>query len=360
MDVSKVRERLDLITKNHTRRQKSSRLLLKAIDKNDISFVNKTLPKVKNLDENVYTGPGPSKTLLCRACEIGNTSLVKILLSYGADINKVSESRETPLKIAVKLNHIPISALLIDSGAELISESFNASHDACKFGFYEIVALILKENKININIQDKDGNTALHDCVKNFKLNICQLLIEKKCDLDIQNSFGNTSLHEACQTKWINLRNQKDMVIFLLKNGASSDRENCAGYSPRQLCHNEEISKLFLLKHEHVSSSVTIQLPSDKKGENKDPTSFEPLQEFIKEVDSEIEKLKIELESSTTEKGISRKRFQLSYEKEQDIRRLLRKKIRIRKEINQELSNLINGKSNIIETFLSSFLKCCR
>lgn len=84
------------------------------------------------------------------------------------------------------------------------------------------------------------------------------------------------------------------------------------------------------------------------------------LQEFIKEVDSEIEKLKIELESSTTEKGISRKRFQLSYEKEQDIRRLLRKKIRIRKEINQELSNLINGKSNIIETFLSSFLKCCR
>lgn len=61
MDVSKVRERLDLITKNHTRRQKSSRLLLKAIDKNDISFVNKTLPNVKNLDENVYTGPGHQK-----------------------------------------------------------------------------------------------------------------------------------------------------------------------------------------------------------------------------------------------------------------------------------------------------------
>ena len=360
MNVSKVRERLDLITRNDTRRQKSLRLLLKAIDKNDISFVSKVLPKVKNVDENVYTGPGPSKTLLCRACEIGNAIMVKILLSNGADINKISESRETPLKIAVKLNHIQISALLMESGAELISESFNALHDACKFGYYEIVALILKESKTNINMQDKDGNTALHHCVKDFKLNICQLLIEKKCDLDIQNSFGNTSLHEACQTKSFNLRNQKNMVILLLKNGASSEKENWAGYSPRELCNNEEISKLFLLKYEHVSCPVTIQLPSDEKGENKDPTSFDPLQEFLKEVDSEIEKLKMELESSTKEKSIARKRFQLSYEREQDIRVLLRKKIRIRKEINQELSNLINGKNNIIETFLNSFLKCCR
>ena len=360
MDVSKVKERLDLITKNHTRRQKSSRLLLKAIDKNDTSLVNKILPKVKNLDENVYTGPGPSKTLLCRACEIGNARMVKILLLNGADVNKVSESRETPLKIAVKLNHIQISAFLIERGAELISKSFNALHDACKFGHYEIVALILKESKININIQDKDGNTALHHCAKDFKLNICQLLIEKKCDLDIQNNFGNTSLHLACQTKSFNLKNQKDMVILLLENGASSEKENWAGCSPRQLCHNVEISKLFLFKYEHVSSPATIQLLSNKKGKKKGTISREPLQEFMKKIDSEIEKLKMELESSTKEKSIAQKKFQLSYEKEQDIRVLLQKKIRIRTELNQELSNLINGKSNIIGTFLNLFLKCCR
>ena len=360
----KKRERLNSITKNLSKKDQTLHLkLLEAIDKNDIEFINKNLPKLLKIDENVNLEFGPPTTLLCRACTNGNIEAVRALIANSPDLNRGSESgnRRSPLQISIELNHIQVAALLIKIGAEIISGSFNALHETCRHGQHELVDLILKKS-IDIHMTNKDGDTALHHAVRNAKIEVCKLLIKSNCDLDRKNRLGNTALHEAYQVKCLNLRIQKVIVELLLENGACPTVENNAGYTPRQLCHNEEISSYFLLNEEHISVYLKRQLHSNEEMKLKiNHQSIDMLKEDIIELDREIEKLKLELQDAKRQAAIDKKSYRLSHENEENIQRILRRKNNLRKKMNQKLSHLINPKhSFLLETFFNVFLRCFR
>ena len=363
MDFYK-RERLNAITKNLSKKDHTLHLkLLEAIDKNDIEFINKNLRNLLKIDENVSLEFGPPTTLLCRACTNGNIEAVKALIANSADLNQGSGSgnRRSPLQISIELNHIQNAAFLIESGAKITSGLFNAFHETCRHGQHELVALILKKG-IDIHMTNKDGDTALHHAVRNAKIEVCKLLIKSNCDLDRKNCLGNTALHEAYQVKCLNVRIQMVLVKLLLENGACPTIENEAGYTPKQLCHNDEISSYFLLNEEHISVYLKKQLYSNEEIKPKtNHQSIEKLKKDIVELDTEIEKLKLELQDAKRQVDIDKKSYRLSHENEKNIQRILRRKNDLRKKMNQKLSHSINPKNSfLLETFFNVFLRCFR
>ena len=362
MNSYKARERLNSITINLSQKEQTlSSQLLKAIDQSDDLFINKNLPKLLKIDDIVNVKFGPPTTLLCRACTVGNVDAVRALIANGADLNKEAGNRRSPLQISIELNQVQVAALLIKSGAEIISGLFNALHETCRHGQHELVSLILNKG-IDIHMTNKDGDTALHHAVRNAKIEVCKLLIKSNCDMDRKNCLGNTALHEAYQVKCLNLRIQKVLLKLLLENGACPTIKNNAGFSPRQLCHNEEISSYLLLNEEHISADLKkqIHLNEEKKTRIGQQTT-DKLQENIIELDKEIEKLKVELENAKKQVSIDRKSYRSSHENEANIQRILHTKNNLRKKLNQELSRSINPKNSfVLETFFNTFLRCFR
>jgi len=104
------------------------------------------------------------KRLLIRAAKKGHLQKVKFLLDYtGVDVNVQSRDGRTALIEAVENGHHDVILLLLEAGAD-------------------------------VNIQDSTGRTALHWIVRNGHHDIISLLLEAGADVNIQNRHGRTAL----------------------------------------------------------------------------------------------------------------------------------------------------------------------
>lgn len=89
-----------------------------------------------------------------------------------------------------------------------------------------------------VNIQDNDGNTALHIACSSGKYDICKYLVhDKECDMSLQNKRGEVALHKACNADCIRL----DVCMLLLEESSNipDEYENyplhylCIGFNKR-------------------------------------------------------------------------------------------------------------------------------
>jgi E3 ubiquitin-protein ligase mind-bomb len=83
-------------------------------------------------------------------------------------------------------------------------DGFNALHLACLNNHFDLVQLLVTfspqqqqslDYVININIQNLNQQTALHLAVEREHLQIIKLLIENKCNINVQDKDGETPLH---------------------------------------------------------------------------------------------------------------------------------------------------------------------
>jgi cytohesin len=94
------------------------------------------------------------------------------------------------------------------------------------------------------NIQDKVGNTPLHDAAKSGSPDVVKLLLEHGADPNIQNKVGNTPLHYAAKYSWLNVALRHDpleVVKLLLEHGADPNARDKDGKTPlhyaAEFCH---------------------------------------------------------------------------------------------------------------------------
>jgi ankyrin repeat protein len=80
--------------------------------------------------------------------------------------------------------------------------------------------------RIDINSVDEDGNTFLILSIKQGLNFVTKILVEKGVDVNIQNKEGNTALHYALSGK------NFDVADLLKKYGAKEDCYNSMGYTP--------------------------------------------------------------------------------------------------------------------------------
>ena len=161
------------------------------------------------LEEGAEADPEAPKgaTLLQLAVHLGNLDMVKVLLEYGCDANRIS-CDQSAIYLAGKQGYVEIFRLLLAHGADanMHFQGVTLFHPVCQIGHTEIAKLVLEMDGCDVSSQYiKDGTTPFFMAVQEGRIDIVRLLIEqtKPFDINAAADFGGdsqhiTPLHMAC------------------------------------------------------------------------------------------------------------------------------------------------------------------
>ena len=185
-----------------------------------------------------------------------NNDLVKLFIEHGADPDIYSGRGKTLLYIfagyyfADEYN-IDSFTTLINNGADI--NKFDKSHEYTAFtnAVYRnwsgntLTLELFLNNGANVNLENKNGNTAIHAVKHESSLDI---LLKAGADINHKNNDGNTALHLLCSCnckKYSNnedfqhIKDKESLINEFIKRGASINIKN-----------NEGITVKWLLSHD--------------------------------------------------------------------------------------------------------------
>jgi len=147
------------------------------------------------------------KSTLIAAVKNNNKELVDLLLKASVDPSGVDVhegglsdelTRRTALMFATINGYNEIVSILLDAGADsnlVNKEGLTALHFAVDNGFTDTVKLLLEKSKaIDVNSQDRLGNTALIKAVEACNKDVVKLLLDAGANRELANIQGNTPL----------------------------------------------------------------------------------------------------------------------------------------------------------------------
>ena len=181
--------------------------LILAVEGGHIEVV-KFLVKDNKCDINIYDANG--QTPLHRACSEGYADIAEIFLKRNSNINWWDKWRKTPLILAVEGRHIEVVKLLVkDNKCDINICDANGQtplHRACSEGYADIAKIFLKRNS-DINKCDKWKKTPLILAVEGSHRKVVQLLVEFKCDINIFDKDGRTACDIAVENQFVDIEN---------------------------------------------------------------------------------------------------------------------------------------------------------
>jgi ankyrin repeat protein len=167
----------------------------------------------KGADVNVTDRHG--YTPLMYAAEMGNETIVNLILQYGA----VTEAKEifqgrTALGLAAENERVAIVRLLLEHGAEV--EAFNddgetALHGAALEGWLTVMEVLVAQGHANVDAQDSSGKTPLMLAAEVGEDEAVRLLVQKGADVKLKDESGKTALDWA-------IRGRKKAVVQYLES----------------------------------------------------------------------------------------------------------------------------------------------
>ena len=133
------------------------------------------------------------------------------------ELNKADRKGKTPLHYASEKGYRFVVEDLIQYTAVEINKirertGKTALHYASENGHYEVVKLLLNDDDIDVNIQDKKGKTALHYASENGHYEVVRDLLGNGGSLAIQDNEGKTPL---------DYKKERDTIRRLLTPGSS-------------------------------------------------------------------------------------------------------------------------------------------
>jgi len=105
-------------------------------------------------------------------------------------------------------------------------------HDAAYNGHPKIAQILIDEG-VDVNVQDKEGNTPLHLCFglgrgEDDTFEDLQILINAGANVDVRNKTGETPLHWAMSSCQKNI----EAIKYLIQSGAKADIRDNDGNTP--------------------------------------------------------------------------------------------------------------------------------
>ena len=154
----------------------------------------------QGIDVNAVDGSG--KTALMTAVQSGSDKVVGLLLSHKADPKLRDNSGKTALHHAAKEGSVPVAQRLLNEEISLLkytdNEQRSALHTAIQEKQMDIARMLLLQQQphVDINLQDKDGNSPLLLAVSagSKMQDFVQLLMEAGPDAELRNKVGQTAL----------------------------------------------------------------------------------------------------------------------------------------------------------------------
>jgi len=137
-----------------------------------------------------------------------NINLMRSLLDHGANLNLLCQYRLSPLMVAAKDALEEITELFLEYGADLNiqdSDGNTALSMACIRNNQIIVDVLLKNDKVNLNLSTIDQFTPLMISCNNRFLQIASKLIEVGADITLKNNYHQTAFHLACYRNFMEI-----------------------------------------------------------------------------------------------------------------------------------------------------------
>lgn len=187
-----------------------SQEIFTAVINGDFSKVQAILNSNK---EAVNSEKANGNTPLHIAADNGHLDIVKLLISFGADIDKKNNGNRSPLFYAMRSDHMDIVRLFVDNGGEI------TINEAATCGFIETI-----EEQIAKGV---DPNTLLHSAAFGGQKDIVELLINNGADVNLKD--GNS---EFTPIFYAIIKNHEMVIDILIKNGADLNAKDKNGDSP--------------------------------------------------------------------------------------------------------------------------------
>ena len=180
---------------------------------------------------NCFCSEDSLKKILLQACETQNLERVKACLTLNVDVNYQARSRDIDVR-----------------------EGDTALHVAVHKGDQEVVKLLTEHPRINVNLENKDGERPIVILFRNtyFNINILQLLLEvPSLQLDFE-SGGQHFSHLICEF------NPQSLAIISKDARFKINALNDEGDTPIAVAVKRNDWKMFnlLFNHPEVDKSV--------------------------------------------------------------------------------------------------------
>ena len=182
-----------------------------------------------------------------------NLDVAWVLVDHGVDVNAANTRNQTPLHL---VRNPELGRLLVERGADVNApdeNQFTPLHSASSILLPDMVQVLLDHNA-NVHAEDKWGQTPLYrifdqEGYTNKKcLAVARLLIAHGADVNAQDRDHETFLHQA--SRHVSL----EVAWILLKHGADLNLENDEGKIPFQLVR--EITRQLMGRSYKVSRAV--------------------------------------------------------------------------------------------------------
>ncbi len=164
-----------------------------------------------------------------------NFEIFNVFITNGASINIIDINRNTALHYAVANNNIRVAKYLISKFVNINSQNKDgdtALHLAVYLGFSEIAEILLKSGAyISPN---KKGATPFHLSINRNEKCLDLLMKYHAIHVNSRDNEGNTALHIAC------LQNNYNCISILIENGAVLSR-NKFNLLPYELTQNPQV-----------------------------------------------------------------------------------------------------------------------
>ncbi|XP_058878976.1 ankyrin repeat and SOCS box protein 10 isoform X1 [Acipenser ruthenus] len=212
----------------------------------------------------VDIAPG-GRTALHDACSNATTECAKLLLTYGASANSVTEDGFMPLHLCTTPQSFQCAKLLLQFGAHVngcsLDDDDTPLHLAARYGLEEHVDLYLRygaameklndegqtplnaacsqphsaeeleryyhickrlvEAGANIFTSDQDKQTPLHMACKNVNPKVVELLLQKGSNVNIMSYSSNAPMHNILKGVAFKLEHQPELIVRSLLNYGS-------------------------------------------------------------------------------------------------------------------------------------------
>ncbi|WP_434732471.1 ankyrin repeat domain-containing protein [Wolbachia endosymbiont of Zygogramma bicolorata] len=169
------------------------------------------------------------QTPLHQASYNGNFSVVKYLISEGADVNARSEDDWVPLHLASYNGELDVVKYLINKGADVNTTELlyhvTPLHLAAYHGKLSIIKYLISEGA-DVNARNRSNWTPIHRAAHSGKLDVVKYLISKGAEINAKSIYNDTPLHLAVYSGML------DVVVYLVSQDAEINAKSRYGGTP--------------------------------------------------------------------------------------------------------------------------------
>lgn len=185
-------------------------------------------------------------TALTFAAEGCRVKAVQMLLERGAEVNKHGVN-SPPLATAAQNGHVEVIKLLRQHNADVNAQDADgdsALHETVYSRSTECARVLVRGLSVDVvvDIRNKSGWTPLMATVQRELVEVVDILLGKGASVELKTEDGRTALHIAAE------EGRADVIGLLLRRGANVDAANLSKWTPLMLAayrgHKETVKLL--------------------------------------------------------------------------------------------------------------------